>query len=145
MLSCLQFLMNTAHFRRMSCKMNACRMHSHGPGGHYPFRLLQSQELKVQCNFGQIETYWSNRFGTIIWKPIGFFVLVTVICSLLCLQAGGKTLEQTYQPIWCLEWSISVLHVITAKAESRKPPVVQMILPCEVNRVVKLIGVVIAF
>lgn len=59
---------------------------------------------------------------------------MTVICSLLCLQAGGKTLEQTYQPLWCLESSVSVLHVITEKVETRKPPVVQMMRPREVKR-----------
>lgn len=75
---------------------------------------------KVQSNYVQIETYCSNRFGAIIQKPISIFFLVTVICSLLCLQAGGKTLEQTYQPIWCLEWSTSGLHGIVENVENKK-------------------------
>lgn len=70
---------------------------------------------------------------------------MTVICSLLCLQAGGKTLEQTYQPIWCLEWSISVLHVITAKAESKKTSCGSDDASMGGQEVVELIGVVITF
>lgn len=117
-LFCLPFLVSTAHFRLVPHK-TVYKQRQQSTNSQpwrtllwYLFKLLQLQELKFQCNYGQTETYCSNRFDTIVEKPISILILVTVICSLLCLQVGGQTLEQTYQPIWCLEWIIFVLHVI---------------------------------
>lgn len=125
-LSCLPFLMSTAQFRLVPCKTNNVQTKTAEHklmAQENPIMIsFQASAItrKVQCNYGQTETYCSNRFGTIIQKPVSIFFLVTVICSLLCLQGGGETLEQTFQPIWCLEWSISGLHVITENAENKK-------------------------